>query len=47
MPGIDTETHEAERQCRGASIEILCPATTNENESPACADELSAINARK
>jgi hypothetical protein len=44
---MDTETHEADRQCRGASIEILCPATTKENESLAWADELSAINAMK
>ncbi len=46
MPGMDTETQDAERQCRGASIRIRCPATTNEKE-PAWADELSTINARK
>jgi hypothetical protein len=30
MPGIDIETHDAERQCRGASIRIRCPAMKNE-----------------
>jgi hypothetical protein len=42
---MDTETQDAERQRRGASIWMVRPATTKEYE-PAWADELSAINAR-
>ena len=33
-----------ERQFRGASILTRCPPITKESVSPACADELSAIN---
>jgi hypothetical protein len=44
---LESETHEGERQERGASMRIRCPPTTKENELPACADELSSINTTK
>jgi hypothetical protein len=47
MPGIDTETQDAELQWLGASMWMWCPPTTNENELPACADELTTISAAR
>src|SRR5436190_13840608 len=44
ISGIDTERHDGEWQCRGASMRTRCRPTTNENEWPAYADELSTIS---
>ena len=44
ISGIDTERHDGEWQCRGASMRTRCRATTNENVWPAYADELSIIS---
>ena len=35
ISGIDTERHDGEWQCRGASMRTRCRPTTNENEWPA------------
>jgi hypothetical protein len=47
IPGIDTKTHDREWQCRGASTWTRRRPTTNENELPAYADELSSISTIK